>query len=60
MPGLITTSLITRIRGDFDNIPWLDVGYDGQEITNIHTRLEAFFYQAAQFQPCHNTPARHN
>lgn len=60
MPGLITTSIITRIRNDLDHIPWLDIGYDGQEITNIHTRLEAFVHQAAQFQRRHIIPSRQN
>lgn len=50
MPGLITTGMIGRIREDLDNIPWLDIGYDSQEATNISTRLEAFFYQAQQFR----------
>ncbi len=49
MPGLITTSLVNRIREDLNLIPWLDIAYDGQATTNIHTRLEAFFYQAEHY-----------
>lgn len=50
MPGTITAAMAQRIRVDLDNIPWLDISYDAQEGTNIKTRLEAFMYQAYQFQ----------
>ena len=50
MPGIITAGMAPRLRADLDNIPWLDVIYDSQQGTNIRTRLEAFMYQAAQFQ----------
>jgi predicted nucleotide-binding protein (sugar kinase/HSP70/actin superfamily) len=50
MPGTITAGIAPRMRADLDNVPWLDISYDAQEGTNIKTRLEAFMYQAAQFQ----------
>lgn len=50
MPGIITAGMAPRLRADLDNIPWLDIIYDAQEGTNINTRLEAFMYQAVQFQ----------
>lgn len=50
MPGVIVTGLSQRIRKDQRQIPWLDVIYDAQGETNLHTRLEAFLYQAQQFQ----------
>ena len=50
MPGIITAGMAPRLRADLDDIPWLDVIYDAQEGTNINTRLEAFMYQAVQFQ----------
>lgn len=50
MPGIIAAGMAPRLRADLDNIPWLDVIYDAQEGTNINTRLEAFMYQAVQFQ----------
>ncbi|MFQ5575983.1 MAG: hypothetical protein ACE5G8_03230 [Anaerolineae bacterium] len=50
MPGIITAGMSPRLRADLDNIPWLDVIYDAQEGTNLNTRLEAFMYQAVQFQ----------
>lgn len=50
MPGIIVAGMGPRLRADLDNIPWLDVVYDAQGETNINTRLEAFMYQAVQFQ----------
>jgi predicted nucleotide-binding protein (sugar kinase/HSP70/actin superfamily) len=50
MPGIITAGMAPRLRVEMDNIPWLDISYDAQAETNIKTRLEAFIYQAFQFQ----------
>lgn len=50
MPGLITAGMAPRVRADLGNIPWLDVMCDVQGATNTRTRLEAFMYQAVQFQ----------
>jgi predicted nucleotide-binding protein (sugar kinase/HSP70/actin superfamily) len=49
MPGIVVTGLAARVRSDFDQLPWLDVNFDGQRITNIRTRLEAFVHQVAQY-----------
>jgi predicted nucleotide-binding protein (sugar kinase/HSP70/actin superfamily) len=53
MPGVITAGLAPRIRQDLGGIPWLDLSYDMQQSTNLQTRLEAFMYQAVQFQRRH-------
>lgn len=50
MPGIITAGMAARLREDLDQIPWLDVIYDTQGATNVNTRMEAFMYQALQFQ----------
>lgn len=50
MPGTIVAGLADNIRADHNHIPWLDIMYDDQESTNINTRLEAFVYQARQYQ----------
>jgi predicted nucleotide-binding protein (sugar kinase/HSP70/actin superfamily) len=50
MPGTVVSGLSQRIRTDHRQIPWLDVIYDAQGETNLHTRLEAFIYQARQFR----------
>jgi predicted nucleotide-binding protein (sugar kinase/HSP70/actin superfamily) len=50
MPGIITAGMAPRLRHDLNNIPWLDVIYDAQGGTNLNTRLEAFMFQAKQYQ----------
>jgi predicted nucleotide-binding protein (sugar kinase/HSP70/actin superfamily) len=49
MPGTLVSSMAPRLRERMQGIPWLDVSFDGQEETNIRTRLEAFMHQALQF-----------
>ena len=49
MPGLITAGMSPRFRPDLQEIPWLDISYQAQRGTNLNTRLEAFMYQASQF-----------
>jgi len=53
MPGIIVAGMSSRVRADFDQLPWLDIVYDGQHLTNIRTRLEAFVHQVAQFSRSH-------
>jgi predicted nucleotide-binding protein (sugar kinase/HSP70/actin superfamily) len=53
MPGIIVAGMASRVRADFNQLPWLDIVYDGQHLTNIRTRLEAFVHQVAQFSRSH-------
>jgi predicted nucleotide-binding protein (sugar kinase/HSP70/actin superfamily) len=46
MPGTVVASMAPALREARDGIPWLDVVFDGQEETNLHTRLGAFMHQA--------------
>ncbi|MBS3906922.1 MAG: CoA activase, partial [Syntrophaceae bacterium] len=50
MPGTIVSALLKRYREENNNIPILNMAYDGQEQTNTLTRLEAFMHQAKEFQ----------
>jgi predicted nucleotide-binding protein (sugar kinase/HSP70/actin superfamily) len=50
MPGTIVSTLLKRYREENGSIPILNMAYDGQEQTNTLTRLEAFMYQAKEFQ----------
>jgi predicted nucleotide-binding protein (sugar kinase/HSP70/actin superfamily) len=50
MPGLVVTAISKKFREDFNNIPWLNIAYDGQEENTAMTRLEAFMYQAKEYQ----------
>ena len=49
MPGTIANALLKRYREDHNNIPYLNMIYEGQEETNTQTRLEAFMHQARQY-----------
>ncbi|MCG6922298.1 MAG: hypothetical protein LJF15_14615 [Acidobacteria bacterium] len=48
MPGTVVASMAPVLREARDRIPWLDVVFDGQEETNLRTRLGAFMHQALQ------------
>ncbi len=48
MPGTVVAAMAPTLREARDGIPWLDVVFDGQEETNLHTRLGAFMHQARQ------------
>ncbi len=50
MPGTIVGAVMKRYREDHNNIPFLNMAYDGQEETSTLTRLEAFIHQARQYQ----------
>jgi predicted CoA-substrate-specific enzyme activase len=47
MPGTIAGALLAMVQKEYD-IPVLHVAYDGQGISNITTRLEAFMYQVKE------------
>jgi len=49
MPGTIVASLSAAFRMDHEEMPWVDIAYDGQEDTGIETRLQAFAHQAREF-----------
>jgi predicted nucleotide-binding protein (sugar kinase/HSP70/actin superfamily) len=53
MPGIITSGLATHLRAELDKVPWLDITFDAQAETNIHTRIEALMHQARLFQQRH-------
>jgi predicted CoA-substrate-specific enzyme activase len=50
MPGTIVAALSKKVREDYNNIPWLNLDYDGVEESGSQTRLEAFMYQAEQYR----------
>lgn len=49
MPGTVVSCMAPRLRERMGGVPWLDVAFDGQEATNLHTRLEAFMHQSLQY-----------
>ena len=50
MPGTIATAVLKRVREDHDNIPLLNLAYEGQGDSQTQTRLEAFMHQARSYQ----------
>ena len=46
MPGTITTAVFKKLREDCNNLPAISVAYDGTELPNLETHLEAFVHQA--------------
>jgi predicted CoA-substrate-specific enzyme activase len=50
MPGTIATAVLKRVREDHNNIPLLNIAYEGQGDTQTLTRLEAFMHQAAAYK----------
>ena len=49
MPGTIVSSLSRRISADYDDIPWINISYEGLQDTGEETRLEAFVEQVRSF-----------
>jgi predicted CoA-substrate-specific enzyme activase len=47
MPGTIAGALLRLVQKKFD-VPVITIAYDGQGLTNITTRLEAFMYQVRE------------
>lgn len=47
MPGTISSAIMRLIQNRFD-IPVINIAYDGQGLTNIMTRLEAFMHQVKE------------
>lgn len=50
MPGTIATAVLKRVREEHDNIPLLNIAYEGQGDSQTLTRLEAFIHQARSYQ----------
>jgi len=53
MPGTIVTTVLKRVREQCNNLPTISVAYDGTQLANLETRLEAFVHQAAQYGKSH-------
>jgi predicted nucleotide-binding protein (sugar kinase/HSP70/actin superfamily) len=50
MPGTIAGAILKRVREDHNNIPLLNIAYEGQKDSQTITRLEAFMHQARSYQ----------
>ena len=54
MPETFVAAVTPAFRKDFDNIPWINVAYDGQGDTSINTKLQAFMHQAREYARRHD------
>lgn len=50
MPGTVVASVSDSLRKDHDNIPFINIAYDGQDSVSLDTRLQAFVFQVKEFQ----------
>lgn len=49
MPGTVVNSMLKRLKQDCEDIPVLNVAYDGLDMSNNILRLEAFVHQTKQY-----------
>ncbi len=49
LPGTVVSALSDRYREDHDNIPYVNIPYDGQEDSSLEIRLQAFMHQVYEF-----------
>jgi predicted nucleotide-binding protein (sugar kinase/HSP70/actin superfamily) len=49
MPGTVVAAVSDTFRKDHNNIPFINVAYDGQDSVSLDTRLQAFVFQVKVF-----------
>ena len=49
MPGTLIASVSDSYRKDHNNIPFLNIAYDGQDSVSLDTRLQAFVFQVKEY-----------
>ena len=49
MPGTIVASVSDTFRKDHNDIPFINIAYDGQDSVSLDTRLQAFVFQVKEF-----------
>jgi predicted CoA-substrate-specific enzyme activase len=49
MPGTLVASVSDTFRKDHNNIPFINIPYDGQDSVSLDTRLQAFVFQVKEF-----------
>ncbi len=55
MPGTLVASLSDSFRKDHDNIPFINIAYDGQDSVSLDTRLQAFAFQVKEYAESRQT-----
>ncbi|MFA5818400.1 MAG: acyl-CoA dehydratase activase [Bacteroidales bacterium] len=49
MPGTLVASVSDTFRKDHNNIPFINIVYDGQDTVSLDTRLQAFVFQVKEY-----------
>jgi predicted nucleotide-binding protein (sugar kinase/HSP70/actin superfamily) len=49
MPGTLVAALSDSFRKDHNNIPFINIAYDGQDSVSLDTRLQAFVFQVKEY-----------
>jgi predicted CoA-substrate-specific enzyme activase len=49
MPGTLISSISDSFRKDHNNIPFINIAYDGQDSVSLDTRLQAFVFQVKEY-----------
>jgi predicted CoA-substrate-specific enzyme activase len=50
MPGTLIASVSDNFRKDHNNIPFINIAYDGQDSVSLDTRLQAFVFQVKEYE----------
>jgi predicted nucleotide-binding protein (sugar kinase/HSP70/actin superfamily) len=53
MPGTLVASVSDSFRKDHNNIPFINIAYDGQDSVSLDTRLQAFAFQVKEYEAAH-------
>ncbi len=59
MPGTLVASVSDSFRKDNNNIPFLNIPYDGQDTVSLETRLQAFMFQVKEYAEAHQPVSSH-
>jgi predicted nucleotide-binding protein (sugar kinase/HSP70/actin superfamily) len=54
MPGTLVASVSDSFRKDHDNMPFINIAYDGQDTVSLDTRLQAFVFQVKEYANAKN------
>ena len=49
MPGTLVAAVSDSFRKDHNNIPFINLAYDGQDTVSLDTRLQAFAFQVKEY-----------
>ena len=49
MPGTLIAAVSDSFRKDHNNLPWINIAYDGQDTISLDTRLQAFVFQVKEY-----------